>query len=166
MVKSCKACQVHAKQIHTPAQALQMIPPFWPFVVWGWIPWDHSPGPSAGFSSSSSPSTKTQSGWKPPGSRASVRTVGGPDYTQAEPPGRPHSSWSMGLKPAFPRQSLWTPHGSSHLMSLCRNSYGVRTWTLSTSAVSERQPKMHGKTQRSGATSNGSCIVGSSGSGT
>jgi hypothetical protein len=35
MVKSCKACQFHAKQIHTPAQALQMIPPSWPFVVWG-----------------------------------------------------------------------------------------------------------------------------------
>jgi hypothetical protein len=27
MVKSCKACQFHAKQIHTPTQALQMIPP-------------------------------------------------------------------------------------------------------------------------------------------
>jgi ribonuclease HI len=27
MVKSCKACQFHAKQIHTLAQALQMIPP-------------------------------------------------------------------------------------------------------------------------------------------
>jgi hypothetical protein len=27
LVKSCKACQFHAKQIHTPAQALQMIPP-------------------------------------------------------------------------------------------------------------------------------------------
>jgi hypothetical protein len=35
MVKSCKACQFHAKQIHTPAQALQMIPPSWSFVVWG-----------------------------------------------------------------------------------------------------------------------------------
>jgi hypothetical protein len=35
LVKSCKACQFHAKQIHTPAQALQMIPPSWPFVVWG-----------------------------------------------------------------------------------------------------------------------------------
>jgi hypothetical protein len=34
MVKSCKACQFHAKQIHTPAQALQMIPPSWPFAVW------------------------------------------------------------------------------------------------------------------------------------
>jgi hypothetical protein len=27
LVKSYKACQFHAKQIHTPAQALQMIPP-------------------------------------------------------------------------------------------------------------------------------------------
>jgi hypothetical protein len=33
--KSYEACQYHAKQIHTPAQALQMIPPSWPFVVWG-----------------------------------------------------------------------------------------------------------------------------------
>jgi ribonuclease HI len=35
MVKSCKACQFHAKQIHTLAQALQMIPPSWPFAVLG-----------------------------------------------------------------------------------------------------------------------------------
>jgi hypothetical protein len=35
MVKSCKACPFHAKQIHTLAQALQMIPPSWPFAVWG-----------------------------------------------------------------------------------------------------------------------------------
>jgi hypothetical protein len=35
MVKSCKACQFHAKQIHKLAQALQMIPPCWPFAVWG-----------------------------------------------------------------------------------------------------------------------------------
>jgi transposase InsO family protein len=35
MVKSCKVCQFHAKQIHTPTQALQMIPPSWPFSVWG-----------------------------------------------------------------------------------------------------------------------------------
>jgi hypothetical protein len=33
LVKSCEACQFHAKQIHTPAQALQMIPPSWPFAV-------------------------------------------------------------------------------------------------------------------------------------
>jgi transposase InsO family protein len=35
LVKNCKACQFHAKQIHMPAQTLQMIPPSWPFAVWG-----------------------------------------------------------------------------------------------------------------------------------
>jgi hypothetical protein len=35
LVRSCKACQFHAKQIHTLAQALQMIPPSWTFAVWG-----------------------------------------------------------------------------------------------------------------------------------
>jgi transposase InsO family protein len=36
LVKTCRACQFHAKQIHTPAQTLQMILPSWPFTVWGW----------------------------------------------------------------------------------------------------------------------------------
>jgi hypothetical protein len=66
LVKSCKACQFHVKQIHTLAQALQMIPPSWPFVVWGWISWDHSPGLSAGNVSSSSLSTNSQSGQRLP----------------------------------------------------------------------------------------------------
>jgi transposase InsO family protein len=35
LVKTCKACQFHAKQIHMPAQTLQIIPPSWPFAVWG-----------------------------------------------------------------------------------------------------------------------------------
>jgi hypothetical protein len=35
LVRSCRACQFHAKQIHTLAQTLQMIPPSWPFAVWG-----------------------------------------------------------------------------------------------------------------------------------
>jgi hypothetical protein len=35
LVKTCKACQFHAKQIHMPAQTLQIIPPSWPFVVRG-----------------------------------------------------------------------------------------------------------------------------------
>ena len=35
LVRSCKACKFHAKEIHTSAQALQMIPPSWPFTVWG-----------------------------------------------------------------------------------------------------------------------------------
>ena len=33
LVRSCRACQFHAKQIHTPTQTLQMIPPSWPFAV-------------------------------------------------------------------------------------------------------------------------------------
>ena len=32
LVKSCEACQFHAKQIHQPAQGLQTIPLSWPFV--------------------------------------------------------------------------------------------------------------------------------------
>lgn len=35
LVKSCEACQFHAKQIHQPAQGLQTIPLTWPFAVWG-----------------------------------------------------------------------------------------------------------------------------------
>jgi hypothetical protein len=35
LVKRCIACQFHTKQIHTPAQTLQMILPSWPFAVWG-----------------------------------------------------------------------------------------------------------------------------------
>jgi hypothetical protein len=33
LVKTYRACQLHAKQIHTPAQTLQMISPSWPFAV-------------------------------------------------------------------------------------------------------------------------------------
>jgi transposase InsO family protein len=35
LVKTCHACQFHAKKIHTSAQTLQMILPSWPFAVWG-----------------------------------------------------------------------------------------------------------------------------------
>jgi hypothetical protein len=35
LVKTCKTCQFHTKQIHMPAQTLQIIPPSWPFAVWG-----------------------------------------------------------------------------------------------------------------------------------
>jgi hypothetical protein len=35
LVKTCKVCRFHTKQIHMPAQTLQMIPPSWPFTVWG-----------------------------------------------------------------------------------------------------------------------------------
>jgi hypothetical protein len=33
LVKTYKACQFHTKQIHTPTQMLQMIPPSWPFAM-------------------------------------------------------------------------------------------------------------------------------------
>jgi hypothetical protein len=35
IVRSCQGCQFYAKQMHLPAQALQMIPITWPFAVWG-----------------------------------------------------------------------------------------------------------------------------------
>jgi hypothetical protein len=34
-VKTCKACQFHTNQIHMLTQTLQVIPPSWPFAVWG-----------------------------------------------------------------------------------------------------------------------------------
>jgi hypothetical protein len=71
-----------------------------------------------------------------------------------------------GAEACLPRKLLWAPHGSSLSLSLCRNSYGMRRWTSSMSTDGERRSKMHGTTRRSGATTNGSCIVGSSGSGT
>ena len=33
LVKSCKACQFHAKQVHQPAQGLQTIPLSWPWLM-------------------------------------------------------------------------------------------------------------------------------------
>jgi hypothetical protein len=57
LVRSCKACQFHAKQIHTPDQALQMIPPSWPFAVWGL-------DILAGTGTFTSPSTNSPSGRK------------------------------------------------------------------------------------------------------
>ena len=91
---------------------------------------------------------------------------GGTGPHPAELPGRPRSSWSTGPKPAFPRKSLWAPHGPSRLMSQRRNNCSARMWTSSMSTGGEQQSEMHGTTRRSGATTNGSCVVGSSGSGT
>jgi hypothetical protein len=71
-----------------------------------------------------------------------------------------------GLKLAFLRKSLWAPHESSLLMSLRKSSCGVKTWTSSTSTGGKHQSEMHDTTRSSGATTNGSCIVGSLGSGT
>jgi ribonuclease HI len=35
IVRACQGCQFYARQMHLPAQALQMIPITWPFAVWG-----------------------------------------------------------------------------------------------------------------------------------
>ena len=35
LVRTCEACQFHAKQIHQPAQELHTILLSWPFAVWG-----------------------------------------------------------------------------------------------------------------------------------
>ena len=37
LVRSCKACQFHAKQIHQPAHGLQTIRLSWSFAVWGLV---------------------------------------------------------------------------------------------------------------------------------
>jgi hypothetical protein len=66
LVKTCKACQFHAKQIHTSAQTLQMIPPSWPFAVWGLDIVGPFPAPSEGTDSSASPLASSLSGWKQP----------------------------------------------------------------------------------------------------
>jgi hypothetical protein len=34
LVKTCCTCQFHGKQIHTPVQMLQMIPPLWSLAIW------------------------------------------------------------------------------------------------------------------------------------
>ena len=62
LVKSCEACQFHAKQIHQPAQGLQTIPLSWTFVVWGLAilgPFPRAPGAIA---TSTSPSTSSPNG--------------------------------------------------------------------------------------------------------
>src|SRR6185295_19127371 len=80
-----------------------------------------------------------------------------------EPPGRLHSSWSTGLKHAFPQKFTWAHHGSKLLMSPCRNSCGATMWTSLMNEGGEQQSEMHATTRRSGAIINGLCIVGSSG---
>jgi hypothetical protein len=70
LVKSCKACQFHAKQIHTPTQALQMIPPSWPFAVWGADTLGPFPRVAGGY-------------------RSSARAVEEPDHTQPSYQGDP-----------------------------------------------------------------------------
>ena len=35
LVKTCEACQFHAKMVHQLAQELHTIPLSWPFAAWG-----------------------------------------------------------------------------------------------------------------------------------
>ena len=81
----------------------------------------------------------------------------------AEPPGRLHSSWSTGLKHAFPQKFTWAHLGSRLFTNPCRSSSGVTMSTSSTSDGGEQQFEMHATTRRSGTIINGSCTVGSSG---
>jgi hypothetical protein len=71
-----------------------------------------------------------------------------------------------GAEACLPRKSLWALRGPSRSMSLRRNNYDAKTWTSSTSTDGEQQSETHGTTRRSGATTRGSCIVGSLKSGT
>jgi hypothetical protein len=77
----------------------------------------------------------------------------------------PRTAWSTGPKSVFPRKPFWTPLGSSLLMSLCRGGYSARTWTPSGDSDVKWQPEMHFVTRRPCTMANGSCIVGSPGSG-
>jgi hypothetical protein len=71
-----------------------------------------------------------------------------------------------GAEACLPSEIIMGSHGSRPSMSLCMDSCGVKTWTSSTSVDGKWPSGMHGTTKRSVATTNGSCIVGSSGSGT
>jgi hypothetical protein len=64
LVKTCHVCQFHAKQIHTLAHTLQMIPPSWSFIVWGLDILGHFPRPSEGTGISMLPSTNSPNGRK------------------------------------------------------------------------------------------------------
>jgi ribonuclease HI/transposase InsO family protein len=254
LVRSCKACQFHAKQIHTPAQALQMIPPSWPFAVWGldilgpfpravggyrylyvaidkFTKWPEATpvvnitkalataflrsivcrfgvpnqvitdngtqftsqyfqeycedmGIQLCFASVTHPRSNGQV------ERANAEILRGlkiRTYCDLEKHGArwieelPSVLWGnratpsratgetpfflvYGAEACLPRRSPWALFESGLLMKICRNYSVAKTWTSSTSADREQQSEMHGTTKRSGATTNGSCEVGSSGS--
>src|SRR6185312_3202105 len=77
----------------------------------------------------------------------------------AEPPERPHSSWSTGLKHAFPRKFTWAHHGSRLLTNPCRNNCGVTMWTSLTNESGEQQSEMHATTRRSGVIRAGDLVL-------
>jgi transposase InsO family protein len=71
-----------------------------------------------------------------------------------------------GAEACLPPRLPWALCESGLLMRECRNRSVAKMWTSSTSADGEQQSETHGTTKRSGATTNGLCAVGSSGSGT
>ncbi|MCI31852.1 hypothetical protein A2U01_0053064 [Trifolium medium] len=44
-VRSCDKCQRHADLHHAPGEPLKSYMSPWPFYMWGWTFWDHSPPP-------------------------------------------------------------------------------------------------------------------------
>jgi hypothetical protein len=138
MVKSCKACQFHAKQIHTPAQALQMIPPSWPFAVWGWISWDHFLGLLAGTGTSSSRSTSSPSGQKPPPWSTSPKV---PLSPSSSPSSVDLGSQTVSLRTTEPSLQVGSSRNTARALA---PSSALHLWpTL------EAMAKQRGQTQRS-----------------
>jgi hypothetical protein len=69
----------------------------------------------------------------------------------------------MGLKLLSPQKSPWSLPVFMHKTKLRRTSSDVMISTLSTNKNGKQLSKMHGTARRSGAITNGLCIVGSSG---
>jgi transposase InsO family protein len=254
LVKSCKACQFHAKQIHTPAQALQMIPLSWPFAVWGvdilgpfpravngyrflfvaidkFTKWPEATplvsitqgaavaflksiicrfgvpsriitdngtqfksrlfqeycegiGTQLCFASVAHPMSNGQA------KRANAKILRGLKTHTYDCLKKHCANWvnelscvlwgnrttpsrATGDTPFFlvygaksclpPEIIMGSPRVQSFDESM-QEQLRVRTWTSSTNIDGERRSEMHGTTKRSGATTNGLCIVGSSGS--
>src|SRR6185312_12315882 len=95
----------------------------------------------------------------PNGSRSFRACYGATGPHPAVPPGRLHSSWSTGLKHAFPQKFTWAHHGSKLLTSPCRNNCGMTMWTSLTNEGGKQQSEMHATTWHLGAIINGSCTV-------
>jgi hypothetical protein len=92
------------------------------------------------------------------GSMSFRACYGGTRPHPTEPPRRPRSSWSTGLKPAFPQKSSWAPCGSRFSMNPCRSSYDVKMWTSSTREDDRLRSKIHDTTRHSGASTRDLCI--------
>jgi hypothetical protein len=83
-------------------------------------------------------------------------------HLQAGPRGRHLSSWCMGLKLLSAQRSPWSPPVFRHTTKPCRTSSGQMLLTLSMKEDGKQLSEMHDTSRRSGATTSGLCIVGSS----